>query len=49
MVSEDPRTTQELAEELGVSRQRVSQVEGGVRRKLEQYILRTGVADVIAG
>jgi RNA polymerase sigma-32 factor len=49
MVSEDPRTTPELAEELGVSRQRVSQVEGGVRRKLEQYILRTGVADVIAG
>lgn len=49
MVSDAPRTTPELADELGVSRQRISQVEGGVRRKLEQYILRTGVAEVIAG
>lgn len=38
MVAEDPRTTPDLAEQLGVSRQRVSQVEGAVRSKLRRFV-----------
>lgn len=49
MVSDDPRSTPDLAAELGVSRQRISQVEGNVRRKLRQYVDREGIAEVIAG
>ena len=48
MVAEDPRTTPDIAAELGVSRQRISQVEGAVRKKLRRFVESTGAPDLLS-
>ncbi|MFT4702974.1 MAG: RNA polymerase sigma-32 factor [Bradymonadia bacterium] len=48
MVSDEPRSTPDIAEQLGVSRQRVSQVEGAVRQKLRRYVERSGTQELVA-
>jgi predicted DNA-binding protein YlxM (UPF0122 family) len=45
MIAEDPLTLQELATEFGVSRQRMAQLEAGLRKKLEAFAEEEGIEE----